>query len=141
MTILQQTRELTSAEMDALIEEGGRSSVNILNEGGYLFMIPLLILLLVVVFLFIRGFKSNTEKNAQLLKSIGLFSLAFGVLGFILGMLGALEAIALANSISQQVLAAGLKVALIAPTFGLVILVFARLFDIILLWMRKEKEE
>ncbi len=140
MIVIQQTKEELLTTGYELVEEAGGPCTDFLCQGGYLFMVPLLILLLVVVFLFIRGLKSNTEKNAQLLKSIGLFSLVFGVLGFILGMLGALEAIALANSVSQQVLAGGLKVALIAPTFGLLILVFARLFDIILLWMRKEKE-
>ncbi|SEB67930.1 MotA/TolQ/ExbB proton channel family protein [Tenacibaculum sp. MAR_2009_124] len=122
-----------------VVEMEGEPCTDIFCQGGYLFMVPLLIMLLLVVFLFIRGIKANTEKNSRLLKSVGLFSLVFGVLGFIIGMLGALEAISIADSISQQVLTGGLRIALIAPTFGLIILVIARLFDIVLLWMRGEK--
>ena len=102
MIVIQQTKEELAKTGYELVEEVGAPCTDFLCQGGYLFTVPLLILLLVVVFLFVRGLKSNTEKNAQLLKSIGLFSLAFGVLGFILGMLGALEAIAVASRISQD---------------------------------------
>lgn len=106
-------------------------------EGGWQFMIPLIALLLLVIFLFVRGLKANTEKNSNLIKSIGLFSFVFGVLGFVLGMLNALDAIAIATSVSRQVLAGGFRVGLITPTFGLFIFLVARLFDIILLWRRE----
>ena len=107
--------------------------MNILIEGGIVFMLPLLILLITVIVLFVKGLKNNTDKNRKLLNSIGLFSLVFGVLGFVIGLTGALEAIA-ANqaSISSQVLAGGLKVALISPTFGMIIFLLGRLFSIIL---------
>ncbi|WP_408047695.1 MotA/TolQ/ExbB proton channel family protein [Tenacibaculum crassostreae] len=111
--------------------------MNFIIEGGWQFMVPLVALLLLVIFLFVKGLKVNTEKNSSLIKSIGLFSFVFGVLGFVLGMLGALEAIAMANGVSHQVLAGGFKVGLLAPTFGLFIFLVARLFDIVLLWKRE----
>ncbi len=106
-------------------------------EGGAPFMITLIVLLILTVFLFIKGLKNNTEKNAKLIKSISLFSFVFGVFSFVLGMLGALEAIAIATEIAPQVLAGGFKVGLIPPTFGLFIYLLGRLFDIILLWKRE----
>ncbi|WGH75349.1 MotA/TolQ/ExbB proton channel family protein [Tenacibaculum tangerinum] len=106
-------------------------------EGGWMFMVPLLALLLLVIVLFIKGLKNNTEKNAALLKSISLFALFFGVLGFVLGLSQALGAIAIVNDIAPQVLAGGLKVGLLAPTFGLIIFLLGRLFDIILLLKRE----
>ncbi|CAM1339363.1 hypothetical protein [Tenacibaculum aestuarii] len=106
-------------------------------EGGAPFMITLIVLLLLTVFLFVRGVKNNTEKNAKLIKSISLFSFVFGVFSFVLGMLGGLEAIAIANDIAPQVLVGGLRVGLLAPTLGLFIYLLGRLFDIILLWKRE----
>ena len=106
-------------------------------EGGAPFMITLIVLLILTVFLFVRGLKNNTEKNAKLIKSISLFALVFGVFEFVLGMLGGLEAIAMATSVSRSVLVEGLRVGLLAPTLGLFIYLLGRLFDIILLWKRE----
>jgi len=112
--------------------------MNFIIEGGAPFMITLVVLLILIVILFIRGLKNNSGKNAELLKSISLFALVFGVFEFVLGMLGGLEAIAMATSVSSSILAGGLKVALIAPTFGLFIFLLGRLFDIVLLWKRED---
>ncbi|TDQ22860.1 MotA/TolQ/ExbB proton channel family protein [Tenacibaculum caenipelagi] len=112
--------------------------MNFIIEGGWMFMVPLVVLLGVVIVLFFFGLKNNTEKNSKLIKSISLFSFVFGVLGFVIGMLAALGAIANTNNnIPPQILAGGLKVGLIAPTFGLIIFLLGRLFDIILLWKRE----
>lgn len=112
--------------------------MNFIIEGGTIFMVPMLLLLTIIIGLIIKGFKNNTEKNIQLIKAISLFSFVFGVLGFNLGMIGALDAIAAASDINKAVLAIGLKVGLIAPTFGLIIFLIGRLGAIILLWKQKE---
>jgi biopolymer transport protein ExbB/TolQ len=112
--------------------------MNFILEGGPIFMVPLVLLLIVIVFLFVKGLKDNTEKNQKLINSIALFSFVFGVLGFVIGLLGALEDISEINGdISNQVLAGGFKVGLLAPTFGMVIFLLGKLFTIILTWMKK----
>lgn len=112
--------------------------MNFIIDGGWQFMIPLIVLLFVIIVLFVKSLKVNTEKNSKLIRSIGLFCFVFGVFEFVLGLLGALEAISVATSVSYQVLAGGFRVGLIAPTFGLFIFVLSRLFDIILLWKRED---
>lgn len=113
--------------------------MNFILQGDPYFMVPLLAILITVFALIFKGLKNNTNKNIQLLKSIGLFALAFGVLGFINGMLNALEMIAIANSVSSGVLAVGFRVGLFTPTFGLIIFLVARLGAIALLWKQKEQ--
>ena len=111
--------------------------MNFILEGGPIFMIPLVLLLIVIVFLFVKGLKDNTEKNQKLINSLALFSFVFGVLGFVIGLLGALEDISNATDVAPQVLAGGLKIGLLSPTFGMVIFLIGKLFSIILTWMKK----
>tara|TARA_R110002096_G_scaffold282783_2_gene476754 strand:- start:1364 stop:1690 length:327 start_codon:yes stop_codon:yes gene_type:complete len=107
-------------------------------DGGALFMVPLLILLAVIILLFTKGLKNNTEKTHKLINSLALFSFVFGVLGFVIGMLGALDDIAeIGGDIAPQVLAGGFKVGLLSPTFGMVIFLIGKLFTIILTSMKK----
>jgi len=112
--------------------------MNFILEGGANFMVPLLAILITVIILIFKGFKNNTNKNIQLLKSIGLFAFTLGIFSFTIQMTQALEMIAIANSVSHGVLAVGFKVGLIAPTFGLFIFLVARLAIIALLWKQKE---
>jgi mannose/fructose/N-acetylgalactosamine-specific phosphotransferase system component IID len=112
--------------------------MNFILEGGPIFMVPLLLLLIAIVILFVKGFKDNTEKTQNLIDSLALFSFVFGVLGFVIGLLGALEAIS-ANSgnVSPEILAGGFKVGLLSPTFGMVIFLLGKIFTIILTWIKK----
>ena len=111
--------------------------MNFILDGGPVFMVPLVLLLIVIVFLFVKGLKDNTEKNQKLINSLALFSFVFGVLGFVIGLLGALEDISNATDVAPQVLAGGLKIGLLSPTFGMVIFLIGKLFSIILTWMKK----
>ena len=106
-------------------------------DGGPIFMVPLLALLIVIIILFAKGLKNNTEKTHKLINSLALFSFVFGVLGFVIGMLGALDDISHANNIAPQVLAGGFKIGLLSPTFGMVIFLIGKLFTIILTSMKK----
>jgi hypothetical protein len=101
---------------------------NLLSEGGPLFMYLLLILLIACVALVIKAFvKGDPEgKTRKLVGSISLFALVWGFLGHLIGLIGAMDAISTANDISNGVLAAGLKVALLSPTFGMVVFLIAR---------------
>jgi len=102
-------------------------------HGGPIFMVPLVILLIIISILFLKSIKNNSEKNRKLINSLALFSFVFGVLGFIVGLIEALEIISLSNNtVSPQVLAGGFKIGLISPTFGTIIFLIGKLFGIIL---------
>ena len=107
--------------------------MNFIMNGGPIFMVPLVILLIIISILFLKSIKNNSEKNRKLINSLALFSFVFGVLGFIVGLIGALETISLSNNtVSPQVLAGGFKIGLISPTFGTIIFLIGKLFGIIL---------
>lgn len=107
--------------------------MNFIMNGGPIFMVPLVILLIIISILFLKSIKNNSEKNRKLINSLALFSFVFGVLGFIVGLIGALEIISLSNNtVSPQVLAGGFKIGLISPTFGTIIFLIGKLFGIIL---------
>lgn len=107
--------------------------MNFIMEGGPIIMVPLLIILIIITILFVKGLKNNSEKTYKLINSISLFAFVFGILGFVIGLLGALEDMSNANDIAPQVLAGGFKVGLLSPTFGMVIFLVGKLFSIILM--------
>ena len=114
--------------------------INFLNEGGPLFMYTLLILLIVCIVLFIKAFTNGDPngKTQQLISSISLFALVWGFLGQMIGLIGAFDAISSINGdISTQVLAGGLKIGLLSPSFGMLVFLIVRL-GIIGLILRKK---
>lgn len=112
--------------------------MNFIMEGGPLFMVPLLGLLIVIAILFFKGLKDNLEKTTKLINSLSLFAFVFGVLGFVIGLLGALEAISTnSGNLSPEILAGGFKVGLLSPAFGMIIFLIGKLFTIILTWKKK----
>ena len=44
--------------------------MNFIMDGGALFMVPLLILLAVIILLFTKGLKNNTEKTHKLINLV-----------------------------------------------------------------------
>ncbi|MCK5676858.1 MAG: MotA/TolQ/ExbB proton channel family protein [Flavobacteriaceae bacterium] len=113
---------------------------SLLNDGGPVFMYPLLVILILVLILIVKGFlqKENTTKTIKLISSITLFALVWGFLGHIVGMIGAFDAIEATGEISTGVMAAGIKISLIVPVFGSFIFLVGRLGIIILVWMQKD---
>lgn len=113
--------------------------MNLLNDGGPLFMYTILAVLIICVALIIKEFLKPDEKGKilELLKSLSLFALIFGFLGQMIGLIGAFDAISLETSISHGVLAAGLKIGLLAPTFGAFTFLIARLGIIGLILQKK----
>ena len=110
-----------------------------LQEGGPFFMYPLLLILILVIFLIVKGFlkKEVVDKTISLISSITLFALVWGVLGHIIGMIGAFDTISEVGDISPSVLATGLKISLLTPVFGAFIFLIGRLGIIILIWLKK----
>lgn len=113
--------------------------MNLLNDGGPLFMYTILAVLIICVALIIKEFLKPDEKGKilELLKSLSLFALIFGFLGQMIGLIGAFDAISLATSVSHGVLAAGLKIGLLSPTFGAFTFLIARLGIIALILQKK----
>ena len=102
---------------------------NLLNEGGPMYMYPnLLILIVCLILLFLAFRKSDkSEKFIELVKHLSLFSMVWGFLGSFMGLVLSMDAIAMANDIQPGVLAGGLKVALLAPSFGMLVFLISRL--------------
>jgi len=114
--------------------------LNLLNDGGPLFTYPTFLMLLISITLFVKAlFKGDTEgKTRKLISHISLFALVWGFLGQMIGLIGAFDSIQAAGDISPSVLAAGLKIALLSPVFGMVVFLISRLGIIILTLKQKE---
>ena len=112
-----------------------------LNEGGPFFMYPLLMILIVLLILIVKGFlqKGSAEKTISLISSIALFAIVWGFLGQIIGLIGAFDSIEALGEVSPVMLAGGLKVAFLAPVFGMFTFLIGRLGIIILTWLKKEE--
>lgn len=111
-----------------------------LNEGGPGFMYVILFLLILIVVLIVKGFleKGNNQKTLSLIGSFGLFTVVWGFLGQTIGLISAFQAIEQVGDVSMALLAGGLKVSLLAPIFGLIVFLIARLGIIVLTWIGKE---
>ncbi len=105
-----------------------------INEGGPVFMVPILIVLLAVITLFVLGLigKKNIRDTIELNGHLSLFALMWGLLGSTLGLIQAFDAIEGSGEISQPIMAGGLKVALLTTVFGLFCFVIARVTMIVL---------
>ena len=113
---------------------------NLLTEGGPVFMYTILVLLLICIALISKGLLEGDENGQlqKLISSISLFALAWGFFGHLMGLISAMDSIEVANDISHQVLAGGIKVGLLSPTFGIFVFLIARL-GIIGLILKKKK--
>lgn len=113
--------------------------LNLLNDGGPVFMYPILGLLILVILMIVKAFISEGEqkKAVKLISSVGTFTLAWGACGQILGLIAAFDAIEAMDGVSMGVMAAGLKISFLTPLFGLVVFMVARLGIIALIWRGK----
>lgn len=100
-----------------------------LNEGGPVFMYPLFLMMLLCIGLIIFSFVKQDENGLlkKMIHHISLFALVWGFLGQMLGLIQAFDFISASGPVSHNVLAGGLKVALLCPTFGMVVFLIARL--------------
>lgn len=112
---------------------------NLLSDGGPIFMYPTLLLLITCIILTFFGLVKGDENNKlqKLINSIGLFALVWGFLGHFIGMISGMDAIAATNDVSTGVLASGIKISLLSPSFGMVVFLIARLGIIALLLKKK----
>ena len=107
----------------------------------------LLIILAMAAFRFIQISRGHMEHETSFrqqltyIKSIGLFSLVFGILAQMMGLYQAFSAIEQVGNISPALLAGGLKVSMISTIYGLVIFLLSYILWLGLDYMAKNKKE
>ncbi|MCD6201328.1 MAG: MotA/TolQ/ExbB proton channel family protein [Bacteroidales bacterium] len=111
-------------------------------EGGILFMsilsLCLLIMLVLSVYYGVLVFRSESSSREMLrhrltyIKSAGLLSLVIGILGQLIGLYSAFCKIQAVGSVSQSVLASGIKVSMITTLYGMIIFILSYLIWLIL---------
>jgi flagellar motor component MotA len=97
-------------------------------EGGMEWMAPLSLLLIIniglSVFLLIRWFAQHqqSERMTALIRQVGMFALAFGVLGTVSALFMAFGSLSeIPEPLPLAVIMGGMKVALITALYGLII--------------------
>ncbi|MEO9805678.1 MAG: MotA/TolQ/ExbB proton channel family protein [Reichenbachiella sp.] len=103
--------------------------INLLFEGGILFMSILTIILGTNcgIFIFHLMKKTTDESQISLIKSVGLFALVFGLLGQFIGLYSALQHLSTVESVSSTILAGGIRVSSITTIYGMIIFVISYL--------------
>jgi biopolymer transport protein ExbB/TolQ len=110
----------------------------ILNDGGILISYPILILMIVILFLFIRGLKvNNCNKTISLISSLGWFVVAWGFLGRTIGLIKAFDTIQAQGHLTPSIISEGLKMALVGPLVGIIVFIIARIAILILTLKQK----
>ena len=110
-----------------------------IQEGGPFFMWPIVIVFIILVALFVRQLVTKADKahTIILLSNISLFILSWGLLGSVIGLIEAFDAVERLGDVSQGMMAGGLKIAFLTTVFGLVTFITGRLF-ILILTIKKE---
>lgn len=120
---------------------------HLLHDGGLFFMTPILVMLLLVFFLIVKNIlgikkeKKSSEKYVQLINSIGLMTLVWGVLGQLIGLVSAFDKIELIGEVSTPLLAGGLKVSALPTMFGCLVFVVSRMATTMFIWIQKENDK
>ena len=116
-------------------------------EGNPVFMTPILICFLISIGFLVFGFlKLKTDpavvsKMLKLTADSSLLGLVLGFLASVIGLIGAFDGVEAMGNPSPAMFACGLKVSLLAATFGLATFVIARLGILILRGLKKAEEE
>ena len=112
------------------------------EEGGPSITIVIFLVILVIIGLIVKAFleKGENEKTRSLIANFAWFALAWGYLGRTFGLILAFDNVASAGEITPQLMAGGLKMALIGPLMGLFAFIIARVGLIVLTAVRKKQE-
>lgn len=119
--------------------------------GGTLFMGTLTGILIIMVawaiYHFLPAFTkkgvnlAQTKARLKHIKTIGTFGLVTGILGQLIGLYGAFDAVEMAGGVSQSVLMGGLKVSMITTFYGIVIFMISLLLWLVLDLLVTKKTE
>jgi|SRR6056297_157420 len=109
--------------------------ITLFQNGGPLFMgiLTLILIALVATAVYIgvqRKSENKAAPSVDWLKEIGILGLVVGILGQFLGLYQAFSAIEQMGSVSQSMLAGGIKVSSITSIYGLVIFILAILLKL-----------
>ncbi|MBL4664210.1 MAG: MotA/TolQ/ExbB proton channel family protein [Flavobacteriaceae bacterium] len=107
------------------------------EQGGTVFMTPILILFILCAVLFVRELiqKNNKIKTITLLKSLSVFVLVWGACGQVIGLIEAFDSMeGIKGSVSSSILYGGLKFTFLSTLFGMITFLFARVYIVILQW-------
>ena len=110
-------------------------------DGGPAITIVIFIVILIIIGLIIKAFmeKEENKKTRSLIANFAWFALAWGYLGRTFGLIMAFDKVAAAGDISPNMMAGGLKMALIGPLMGLFAFIIARVGLIILTAVQKKQ--
>ncbi|WP_299678564.1 MotA/TolQ/ExbB proton channel family protein [uncultured Dokdonia sp.] len=99
-----------------------------IQEGGPVFMVPLVLIIITIIVLFIVGLlgKKKLVHVHQLLGHLSLFGMIWGFLGSTIGLISAFDAIESIGNVSQPMFSGGVKVALLTTVFGLITFLIGR---------------
>ena len=104
------------------------------QEAGMLISYPILIVLIIEIFLFVRALPDTKryDTTIKLLISFGWFAIAWGYLGRTFGLIEAFDNVAASGEFAPSMLSGGLKKALLGPLMGIITFVIARIAILIL---------
>lgn len=112
------------------------------EEGGFFIMMLILIVLILGIFLLVRGIyfvKKRDPKIARtiiLLNSIGLFALVLGVFGQLIRLIETLDYLSSFEDTTPRDFADGLKMTMLPTLFGAFVFLCTRFSTIVLNWVR-----
>ncbi|MEP0984051.1 MotA/TolQ/ExbB proton channel family protein [Ekhidna sp.] len=104
--------------------------IELFQMGGMLFMSILTVELSLVIYFGVKGFLNNNIESSSI-KSVGLLAVITGILGQLIGLFSAFEAIQQIGSVSPAMLAGGLKVSMITTIYGVIIYIIAIILSMI----------
>ncbi|WP_459209335.1 MotA/TolQ/ExbB proton channel family protein [Aquimarina rhabdastrellae] len=108
--------------------------INRLIEGGPFFMFPILALFITIIVITARGlFQPNYNAKAKkFIHSIALFTVVWGIMGQVIGLIEGFDTIHFQNDASIQMLAGGIKITFLPTLFGLLTFLISRISIFIL---------
>lgn len=112
------------------------------EEGGFFIMMFIFIVLILGIFLLVRGIYFASKKDPKvariiiLLNSVGLFALVLGVFGQLLQLIETLDYLSSFEDTTPQDFADGLKMTMLPTLFGAFVFLCTRFSTIVLNWVR-----
>ncbi|WP_425392571.1 MotA/TolQ/ExbB proton channel family protein [Ekhidna sp.] len=110
--------------------------IELFQMGGMLFMSILTVELALVLYFASKCFLKK-ENSTSKIKSAGLLAAVTGILGQLIGLFSAFEAIQQMGSVSPAMLAGGLKVSMITTMYGIIIYLISIILSLIIKSMNK----
>lgn len=117
--------------------------IQLFEDGGLFFTTPIFILLIIMIGIWIRAFRSDNEigKAIFLISQISWFALSWGYLGRTIGLIEGFDSVAQTGEYAPHIVSAALKRALLGPFFGLVSFLIARAGIVILKLREKDDQD